>query len=193
MTPKNQNWDPSVQALVHGETWSLRSNTSHLIRNDVWAWHVIGGKDEIEDKSNWQCDQVRLRLCTEQKAIIIIANAGPKNVYHTTQEAGLYGKSAGWPRQNLLLFQDSCFSSWWQGRDPIPLLQGRNVILLNSNSNGLSELALTDLKWDSCYAGMNEASLSMGKEEYFIDYEIRTSNSRELDWKILLQIIIALS
>ena len=62
-----------MQALVHGETWSLPSNTSHLIRNYVWAWHVIGGKDEIEDKSNCQCDQVRLRLCTEQKAIIIIA------------------------------------------------------------------------------------------------------------------------
>jgi len=45
----------------------------------------------------------------------------------------------------------------------------------------LSELALKDLKQDSCHAAMKEASLSMRKEEYFGDYEIRTSNSRELE------------
>lgn len=71
--PKNQNRDPSVQALVHGETWSLPSSTSHLIRKDAWTWHIIGGKDELEDKSNWQYGQGGLPLCREQKAIITTA------------------------------------------------------------------------------------------------------------------------
>lgn len=177
-----------MQALVCGETWSLPSSSSHLNRNDVWAWHIIGGKDEIEDKSNCQCDRVRLpcALCTGQEAVIIraISRHKPEKHQPTTREAGPCGTSAKWPRQNWLLLQGSYFSGWWSERDLIPLLQGGNVTLLSNNTDGLSELALGDLKWDSCYADMNKASLSKRKEECFRNYEIRTSNSRELEWKI---------
>lgn len=126
-----------LQALRGGETEPLPSSTSRPIRSEVWAWHIIGGKDEIEDKSNWQYGHVRLPLCPEQKAIITIAVSKhrPQHVSPTTHpEPRLPRKSARWPRQESWLFWASCSSGGGQGRDPIPRLQGSKDMPLSTST-----------------------------------------------------------
>lgn len=73
------------------------------------------------------------------------------------------------------------------GKEEIPYYYSRvEMSCCWAVTSALSDLVLIDLRWDSCYAAMNEAGLSMGKEEYFREYEIRNSNSRELEWEMLL-------
>lgn len=190
-TQKSQNWDPSMQVLVRGETLPLPHGTSHLIKHDLWLWHIIDWFDEIEDESNWQWNQVRLPLCTEQKAIIIITLSK-----HRTEECPPHHPRSREPACMLKVCQltkaefialPSFLFLRLRFRTITP---GRNGIAQNSTSSGLPQLALEDLKWGSCCEAMNEASLSVGKEEELRDWDY---GFKFQTGKNIIKMIIALS